>query len=129
MGSLIMEKNLKRSLFKHSGVLSDARPQSQLPFGIMPVDVDGRKCTVFIIILVALILVKLKGSILTGVYMQFNGRFGLIIYVLADGAHRQNGSGAHIERQPADGASAWIVWPPEYLCPVQKSYHSAPAGR
>ncbi len=124
IGSFIMQDNFKYPLVRHSGVLPLYCPQSQLPLGILPMDRDSRKCAVFVIILVALILVKLEGSIQTGEDVQFNRRVGQIIHMLADRAHRQDGSGAHINRQPIDGSvrldrlAARIPFPTPEVIPV-----------
>src|SRR5579859_5879619 len=102
LGSSAVQEYSKRSLFRHSVVPPLPCPQCQLPIGLLPVDRDKCECTVFIVILIAFILVKLEGTVLPRVYMQLNRRLRYIIHMLANRAHRQNGSGTHKQRQMVD---------------------------
>ncbi len=86
-GFWTVEDYYKRPLFKHPGIFPFTRPQGKLSRGILPVDIDRRECALFIIILVALILVKLEGAICAGINVQLERCIRKIAHVLADGTY------------------------------------------
>src|ERR1700690_1325133 len=101
--SLADDNYLKGAGLQHAWECALPGVDGQLSLGVVPVERDGRVDAFLVVVVVVLVLVQREGAVGAGIDAQLDRIGWLLGGILKERTHRNDGAGAHHERDLVHG--------------------------